>query len=173
MTCAKLLPILLLAASCAPARPSLDEAEREAIASEVRVASAALVDALNAHDADSILTFYSPDADFTQVACTSFVFGGESFANLTRSLHANYRDAVYDMTIRDVLVLGPDAAVVALEGTMLGPLFVTRALRRVDTGRWLVAWEHESWPACPSPAPPHPGTFPSDSTGSSTPREIS
>jgi uncharacterized protein (TIGR02246 family) len=164
MTWPKFLPILLLAASCAPARPSLDEAEREAVASEVRVASAALVDALNAHDADSILAFYSPDADFTQLACTSFVFGGASFASLTRSLHANYRDAVYDMSIRNVLVLGPDAAVVSLEGTMLGPLFVTRVLRRADGGRWLVAWEHESWPACPTPTPPHPGTFPGDST---------
>jgi ketosteroid isomerase-like protein len=122
----------------------------------VRVASAALVDALNAHDADSILAFYSSDDDFTQLACTSFVFGGASFASLTRSLHANYRDAVYDMAIRDVLVLGPNAAVVSLEGTMLGPLFVTRVLRRGDSGRWLVVWEHESWPGCPGPTSPHP-----------------
>ncbi len=156
MTPSRTLPLLLLAAACAPAPAAFTGVQRDAVAAEARAATLALVDALNAHDADSILTFYSLDDDFTQVACTDFVFGGQGFAGLTRSLHANYRDAVYDMSVVSVRVLGPDAAVVSLRGTMLAPLFVTRVLRRGENGRWLVAWEHESWPGCPDPTAPHP-----------------
>lgn len=173
MTAPKLLPFLLVAASCAPAAPTpLSQAERETVASEVRAASMGLVDALNAHDADAILAFYSLDDDFTQVACTSFILGGTGFANLTRALHASYGDAAYDMTIQDVRVLGADGAVVSLKGTMLAPLFVTRVLRRAEDGRWLVVWEHESWPGCPSPTPPHPGTSPEDTLSSGAVPEI-
>ncbi|MDP2956192.1 MAG: SgcJ/EcaC family oxidoreductase [Longimicrobiales bacterium] len=163
MTSSRILPLLLLATACAPAPAAFTDAQRDAAAAEVRAASLALVDALNAHDADSILTFYSLDDDFTQVACTGFVFGGKGFAGLTRSLHANYRDAVYDMSVVSARVLGPDAAVVSLRGTMLAPLFVTRVLRRGETGRWLVAWEHESWPGCPNPTTSHAGAMAGDS----------
>lgn len=169
MTPSRVLPLLLLAAACVPAPATFTDAERDAAAAEVRVASLALVDALNAHDADSILTFYSLDDDFTQVACTGFVFGGKGFASLTRSLHANYRDAVYDMAVDGVRVLGPDAAVASLRGTMLAPLFVTRVLRRGENGRWLVAWEHESWPGCPNPTTSHAGSLTGDTAIAESP----
>lgn len=162
MTASRLLPLLLAVSACTPPPAPFTDADREAAEAEVRAVSEALVDALNAHDADAILAFYALDDDFTQVACTDMLFGGRGFEALTRSLHANYEDAVYRMDVRGVRVLGPDAAVVSLQGTMLAPLFVTRVLRREDDGRWLVAWEHESWPGCSAPAAPHPGTAPGD-----------
>jgi uncharacterized protein (TIGR02246 family) len=149
----------LLTSACVPDRGpvSFGDEERAAVAAEARAASVALLDALNAHDADAILAFYDLDGDFTYVACTNFMFGGRGYVNLTRSLHANYEESRYDMAVQSVRVLGPDVAVVSLQGTFLAPLFVTRVLRRSAEGRWLVTWEHESWPGCADPVRMHPG----------------
>jgi len=104
-----------------------------------------------------VLAFYVLDDGFTYVPCTDLVSGGRLFAGLTRSLHASYRDAVYALEVLGVRVLGPDAAVVSLQGTMLTPLYMTVVLRREDDGQWRIVWEHESWPGCPDPTPAHPG----------------
>lgn len=149
----------LLAASCVPdpGPASFSAEERAALAAEARAASLALLDALNAHDADAILAFYDLDDDFTYVACTNFMFGGRGYANMTRTLHANYDSTSYDMDVQSVRVLNRDVAVVSLQGTFLAPLFVTRVLRRSPAGSWLVSWEHESWPGCADPVRMHPG----------------
>ena len=152
--------LLLALSACRPSSPGGAPTDPEAVESEVRAASLAGVDALNAHDADRILGFYRLDDTFTQVACTAVRSGGPAFANLTRALHTQFKDVFYDMTCVRVQHLGPDAAAVALQGTMLDPLFVTRVLRKEADGRWLVVYEHESWPGCPSPVAPHPGTGP-------------
>jgi len=154
------LSLVVLASACAPAPIPFTDADRAAAAEEARAASMALVDALNGHDGDAILRFYDLDEDFTYVACTNFLFGGEGYTAMTRSLHLNYADARYDMEVQSVRVLGPDVAVVSLQGTMLTPLFVTRVLRRSPDHLWLVTWEHESWPGCEDPWPAHPGTMP-------------
>jgi len=159
MTASRILPLLLaLALSCTPAPAPFTDADRERAEAEVRATSMALVDALNAHDADAVLAFYVLDDAFTYIPCTDFVSGGKLFAGLTRSLHASYRDAVYAMDVLSVRVLGPDAAVVSLQGTMLTPLFMTLVLRREDDARWRIVQEHESWPGCADPTPAHPGT---------------
>jgi len=160
MTPSRLLPLLLLLASCNGPAPSTGGAGREALEAEVRAASQALLDALNAHDADAILAFYALGEDFTQVACTEVRRGGQGFANLTRAFHTQFRDAVYDMRIAGVRIVGADGAVVSLEGELLRPYFVTRVLERGADGRWLVTWEHQSWPGCEPPPAPHPGTGP-------------
>ena len=163
MTPSRILLLLVVASSCTPAPAPFTDDDRERAEIEVRAASMALVDALNAHEADSILTFYSLDDDFTYLPCTDFAFGGKFFAGMTRSLHASYRDAVYEMNVRSARVFAPDAAVVSLQGTMLTALFTTRVLRRDDDGRWRIVWEHESWPGCADPTPAHPGTLAGDS----------
>lgn len=169
MNLPRALPLLLLAACTPTAQAPLTDAAREAAAEEVRAASVALVAALNAHDPDSILGFYSLEEDFTYVACTEVYTGGEGYGVFTRSFHAAYPETRYDMSVQSVRVLGPDHAVVALEGTLVAPLFVTRVLRRDPTGGWLVTWEHESWPDCSGPAAPHPGTEGSDTTAAGQP----
>lgn len=168
MNPSRILPLLLAVTACAPSPSPFTDADRESAQAEVRAVSEALVAALNAHDADAILAFYALDDDFTQVACTDMLFGGRGFEALTRSLHANYEDAVYRMDVRGVRVVGPDVAVVSLQGTMLAPLFVTRILRREGDGRWLVVWEHESWPGCAAPSAPHPGTAAGDTLAMGT-----
>lgn len=172
MNLSRFLPLLCLAASCAPSPTPLTDAERDAAETEVRATSEALLAALNSHDADSILSFYSLEEDFTYVPCTDVMTGGDFFAGLARSLHASYRDAVYTLRVESVRVPAPDMAVVSLRGSMLAPLFITRVFRREGDGRWRVVWEHESWPGCPDPTAPHPGTLGSDSISDRVMREI-
>ncbi len=155
--------VLLLSTACAPAPAPFTDADADRLAEEVRAASVALVDALNTHQADSILSFYSLDQDFTYVACTTYYVGGEGYDAFARSFHATYPETRYTLEVGSIRVLGPAHAVVALEGSLAGPLWVTRVLRKDARGRWLVTWEHESWPGCPDPGTPHPGTMQADS----------
>lgn len=158
---------ILLAAACTPSAPPRPGFDGEVIASEVRAASLALVEAMNAHTPDSILAFYALDDDFTYVGCTNFMFGPETFAGVVRGYHSANPEVRYDMAVQGVRVLGPDAAVVSLQGTSSPDLvlFTTRVVSRDDDGRWRVVWEHESWPGCPAPTAPHPGTVPEDTAG--------
>ncbi len=165
MTASKALPWLLLAAACAPTGPSLTAAEREAVTDDVSAASLALVEAMNAHEPNSILSLYVLDADFTYVGCTDFMFGGDVFATIVGAYHRDNPEVHYDMAVQSVRVLGPALAVVSLRGTSSPDLalFTTRVVRRDGDGRWRVVWEHESWPGCSAPAAPHAGTEPGDS----------
>lgn len=164
MNSVRLLPALLLAAACAPAPATLTDAARDAAAAEVRATTFALQDALNTHEPDAILAFYRLDDDFTYVGCTNYMFGGNLFGTILGTYHTQNPDVTYDLAIQSLQVLAPDVAVVSLQGTGGRDLklFVTRALRRDDTGAWLIVHEHESWPGCSDPTPPHPGTAPGD-----------
>jgi ketosteroid isomerase-like protein len=164
MNLSRALPLVLLATACAPAQAPFTDADADAVAEEVRAASLALVDALNTHKTDTILSFYSLDEDFTYVACTAYYVGGEGYRAFALSFHSLYPETRYALEVGSVRVLGPSHAVVALEGSLTGPLWVTRVLRKEASGRWLVTWEHESWPGCAGPAAPHPGTNEADST---------
>ena len=156
---------LIIASACGAPSPGGSGFDPGEVEAHVRAASATLVDALNAHDADAILDLYDLEEGFTQVVCTEVRTNPQGFANLTRALHTQFKDAVYTMRVSSVRVLGPDVAVVASEGTMTGPFFVTRVLRKAADGRWLVTWEHQSWPGCPPPVAPHPGTSPESMDG--------
>ncbi|HSW31711.1 MAG TPA: hypothetical protein VLH75_19665 [Longimicrobiales bacterium] len=163
MNLSRALPlVLLLSSACAPAQAPFTDADATAAEEEVRAASLALVDALNTHQADSILAFYSLDENFTYVACTTYYVGGEGYRAFVKSFHGLYPETKYTLEVGSVRVLGPSHAVVALEGSLTGPLWVTRVLRRDVRGRWLVTWEHESWPDCPGPEAPHPGSSEAD-----------
>ncbi|MHB1194029.1 MAG: Cif family virulence factor [Longimicrobiales bacterium] len=180
MTATRTLPLLLvLATACSPApTPSTDArgngmeaGPAGAVASEVRAASIALVEAMNAHVPDSILAFYDLGEDFTYVGCTNFAFAGETFADIVLGYHLANPETRYDMAIQSVRVLGPDAAVVSLRGTSSPDLaiFTTRVMNRDEDGRWRVTWEHESWPGCPAPMAMHPGTRADDSAAVAPP----
>ncbi|GMV05350.1 MAG: hypothetical protein AMXMBFR53_16290 [Gemmatimonadota bacterium] len=161
---ARLLPLALLVASCAPAPASFTDGERGAVVEEVRAASFALQDALNAHDPDAILSHYALDADFVYVGCTNYMFGGDLFGTIVAGYHRQHPEATWDLSVQSLRALGPGAAVVSLQGRggPLSDLFVTRVLEKDEGGRWLVVHEHESWPGCSAPAAPHPGTAPGD-----------
>ncbi len=158
------LLLLVFLASCTPAPAPLTDADREAISTEIRAASQALGDAMNAHEPERILGFYDLDPGFVYVGCTEYLFGGEAFTNVVRDYHLQHRGNRYDADVRGIRVLGPDVAVVSLQGTSSPDVvvFTTRVLGRDDDGRWRIEWEHESWPGCSAPSAPHPGTAPED-----------
>lgn len=164
---AQILP-LLLAAACAPgASPAAQAGSADPLKLEVAAAVNAVTDsiaeAMNVHDADRILAFYDPSPDFVYVSCTDVLVGGEMFANITRSLHVQRKGVTYDITPAGTTVLGPDAAVVALrtessDTLASNPVFTTRVLSKGADGRWRVVYQHQSWPGCKAPRPPHPLT---------------
>jgi hypothetical protein len=59
-----------------------------------------------------------------------------------------------------VQVLSPTVAVATLRGssTEANALFWTEVLQKSEDGRWLITYEHESWPDCSTPRGPHIGT---------------
>lgn len=164
MTRIRFLPLAVLVAACTSGA-SLSDSQKQAVDREVREVSAALVDALNAHDADAILGFYSLDDDFTYVGCTGFTFQASVFESLLRGYHRAHPDAETAMSVQRLRVLTPETAVVSLQGPSgdLEALFTTRVLQKNAQGEWKVVYEHESWPDCSEPVRPHPGSAPGDS----------
>jgi hypothetical protein len=157
------LALVLLTVACTRAPGPLTDAERAAVSREVRETSEALVSALNTHQAEEILAFYALDEDFVYVGCTSVMSGGGLFGTILKSYHRDNPQATYPMSVQSVLVPARDVAVVQLRGTGAGlDLFTTRVLQREPDGRWLIGYEHESWPGCASPQAPHPGTAAGD-----------
>lgn len=160
----RFLPLAVLVAACAPASGPLSDAQTRAVDREVREASAALVDAMNAHEADTILSFYRLDDAFTYVGCTGMTFQASVFEGLLRGYHRNNPDAETAMSVQRLRVLDAGTAVVTLQGSSgdIEALFTTRVFQRGDEGGWQVVYEHESWPGCPDPVRPHPGSLPGD-----------
>jgi len=165
MTASRFLLVLLLATGCTPASTALSDAERKAATDEVRAANGALLDALNAHDADRVLALYETGPQFQYVGCTSVIPTSDVFASITRGYLRQHPDVTYRMTVTALQVLDRDVAVSTLQGESGSlQLFTTRVWRRSEDGAWKVAYEHESWPGCNPPAMPHPGTAPGDTT---------
>ena len=164
MSSKSLLSALLLAAACTPAGAPTSGPERDEAAEEIGSANMALIGALNAHDADSILSFYDSTASFTYLGCTSMLQGGHTFAGIVRGYHKMRPDVTWEVGISSLDVLDADVAVVSLQGESDSlQLFTTRVWKRGEDGRWRVAYEHESWPGCSPPRAPHPGINPGDS----------
>lgn len=158
---ALLLPALVMA--CTPPAANLDDRASQEVAAAVDAVTDSLTAAMNAHDADRILAFFDLGPDFVYVGCTDVIFGGEMFGNITRSLHGQRKGVTYDATPVGTTVLGPDAAVVALrtessDTLTSNPVFTTRALSKGADGKWRIVYQHQSWPGCKSPRPPHPLT---------------
>ncbi|HKJ01050.1 MAG TPA: nuclear transport factor 2 family protein [Longimicrobiales bacterium] len=166
MTVSRFLLVLLLATGCTPASTALSDAGRKAVADEVRAANGALVDALNAHDADGVLALYETGPQFQYVGCTSVIPTSDVFGSITRGYLRQHPDVTYGMVVTALEVLDRDVAVSTLQGESDSlQLFTTRVWRRGEDGSWKVAYEHESWPGCKAPTMPHPGTAPGDTAG--------
>ena len=160
--------LLLLAAACAPtasppAQAGSADPEKQEVTAAVGAATDSLTAAMNAHDADRILAFFDLGPDFVYVSCTDVLFGGEMFGNITRSLHLQSKGVTYEVTPASTTVLGPDAAAVSLrtissDTTASNPILTTRVLSKQADGRWRIMYQHQSWPGCKAPHPPHPMT---------------
>jgi len=159
-TFARSLLLALVVAACTPTSDALTEEARQAVAAQVTQAVAELTAAMNAHDGDAVMGFYSGAPDFVYLGCTEYIRGGEAFAEMAAPFYAANPDVTIQQEIESLRVVGPEVAVVSLRGGQPDgpPLFWTQVWERGDEGRWIITVEHESWPGCPEPRGPHPLT---------------
>jgi ketosteroid isomerase-like protein len=162
----RFLPLVLFAAACAPAPASLSDADRAAVTAEVTAALTELTAAMNVHDSEAVVAFYLEDPSFLYLGCTDFVTGGATFRRMVAPYYGPGSAVTFEQQIVSVQVLSPTAAVVSQRGgsSEADALFWTQVLVKKD-GRWLITYEHESWPGCKAPSAPHPFTAPGDSAG--------
>lgn len=163
----KLVPLLVIpVTACAPGASSLDDAGRKAIADEVTAVMADMTEAMNAHDPERVVAFYTDAAEFLFLGCTQFISGGATFKAMVGPTYGPRRGATFTQRVASVRVLSPTAAVVTqVGGSDRAPaLFWTKVLVK-EEGRWIITYEHQSWPGCEAPPEPHPATTASDSIG--------
>jgi len=158
-----ILPVAFLFGACRPA-PSFTEAERRAVTSEVTATLNELTEAINDHEPERVAAFYTDAPEFLFLGCTSAVTGGARFKQVVVPTYGPGRGATFEQRVVAVEALSPAAAVALQRGssTKAPALFWTRVLVRQD-GRWVITYEHQSWPDCDPPPAPHPQTTPSDS----------
>jgi ketosteroid isomerase-like protein len=160
------LATLIGGGACAADSTTLSEAERRAVASEVTGVMDELLEAMNARDADGVASHYTDAPEFLALTCTSYINGGRTFKALTGPTYGPRTGATFEHRVVAVQALSPTAAVVSLSGgsTRAPALFWTRLLVK-ESGRWLITYEHQSWPGCSEPRAPHPFTSAVDSAG--------
>ena len=107
-----------------------------------------------------MFSFYRQDGAFFYLGCTDILFGWETFSARVGPYYANNTDVTFQQELLSVQILSPTVAVAAVRGssTEAEALFWTEALQQGEDGRWLITYEHESWPGCPVPRGPHLGT---------------
>jgi ketosteroid isomerase-like protein len=159
----RLLPVALLVSACA-STPPFTAADREAVASEIRSTLAELTEAMNDHDPERVVAFYSDAPEFLFLGCTSAITGGARFKQIVVPTYGPGRGATFVQRVARVQVLSPTAAVALQRGSSsrAPALFWTRVLVKED-GRWVITYEHQSWPGCDPPPAPHRFTAQDDS----------
>ncbi len=163
-SCAKrILPVTLLVCACVSS-PPLTEADRQALAREVRATLAELTEAINDHETERVAAFYTDASEFLFLGCTSALTGGARFKQVVVPTYGPTRGATFEQRVATVQVLSPTAAVALQYGSSnrASGLFWTRVLVK-EGARWVITYEHQSWPDCAPPPAPHPQTTPSDS----------
>jgi ketosteroid isomerase-like protein len=165
-TLKRYLPLALVIGGCAPPPASLSDADRAAVVAEVTAALSELTAAMNAHDSEGVIRFYPEDPSFLYLGCTDFITGGATFRRMVAPYYGPGNEVSFEQQIVSVQVLSPTAAVASQRGSSseAEALFWTQVLVKKD-GRWVITYEHESWPDCSPPSAPHPFTAPGDSAG--------
>lgn len=148
---------IMVPAACQPHQAPFTQSQRDATEAEVREAVGQLTAAMNARNADGVLSFYRDSREFVFVGCTDLIFGSEAFTGVVGPYWESRPEAAVQRDILRIQVLGPETAVVTLQSSSpdTSSLFWTQVLVRETDGRWLIAHEHQSWPGCPDPVPLH------------------
>jgi uncharacterized protein (TIGR02246 family) len=151
-------PLVLLAVLSACRGPSFQEEALDSIEAEVREAVASLFDAMNNHDAQGVLSHYERSEGFTYVGVTDVRTTYESFARTIAPWYERHPEVSFQHEVVSVRALPPAAAVVTIRGSSSEgtSLAWTQVFVKDDSGRWLVAHEHEAWPGAPEGPQPHP-----------------
>lgn len=136
---------------------TVSDARRADVTTEVTQAVDSLFTAMNAHDAERILSHYRKGNDFTYVAVATTLRGWDAFAGMTRAYNASHADVTFEHHIDQIQVLSPDVAVATIQGSASdAPYLMWTQVYVREEGRWLVTLEHESWPGARTPPPTHP-----------------
>jgi ketosteroid isomerase-like protein len=159
MSAIRTLPALVLLAclGCSPASQTLTEEERAAVTAEVTAAMTAMTEAMNAHDPERVMAFYTDAPEFLALTCTSFISGGATYKAMVSHTYGPRRGTTFEQRVVSVQPLSTTAALVTQAGgsSRAPALFWTRALVKQDD-RWIITYEHQSWPGCSPPPEPHP-----------------
>jgi len=139
----------LVLGACRPANTVTDE-QRTAATAEVRQTLEALFAAMNAHDSDSVLSFYRNDPDLAYVGLIQPIVGKAAFARAAGPYYDRQPDVTFDVTVLHIQILSPTVAAAVTTGnsTENANLVWTHVFVKDADGRWLVAQEHEAWPDC-------------------------
>ncbi len=135
-------------------------ADELALIEEVEGTLTGLTEAMNSHDPERIFSFYRQDQSFFYLGCTDVLYSWGTFSVRVGPYYQNNTDVTFEQEILSIQILSPTVAVAALRGSSSNAeaLFWTEVLQRQDDGRWLITYEHESWPDCKTPRGPHMGT---------------
>jgi ketosteroid isomerase-like protein len=158
-----LVAVLSACASEPGPGPAFDEAS---LTQEVMETLAEVTEAMNAHDPDRLFSHYRQAPSFFYLGCTEILYGWDTFSSRVRPYYRRNTDVTFQQEVLSVQILAPTVAVAAMQGssTRAPALFWTEVLQKGEDGRWLITYEHESWPGCPVPRGPHPGTEEMDMT---------
>jgi uncharacterized protein (TIGR02246 family) len=163
---------ILLLASCGAPTTDVSPELAAALEGEIREAAESYLAALNAHDAEVVMSHYVTDESVLQISCSELRLGHEFISSRAGPFHTQYPEMVFDMGVIHVRVLGPGSGLAVLRGTLpIDGVTITLAYETDGAGRWLIAHEHRAWPECPPPVTPHPGGDPSELADSIIPEE--
>ena len=148
-----------LAFACGQGSGSFDQAQKDALAVEIRETLIGLTEAMNSHDPEELFKYYRNSEEFLFLGCTDFMLGWSAFSPRVESYYAQKTDVVFNQEVVRIQLLSPTVAAVALRGgsTDSEALFWTEVLVK-EGGGWVIAHEHQSWPGCSPPAAAHPFT---------------
>ena len=138
----------------------LSPEEVASLSQEVSEAVEGLTAAMNSHDPELVFDFYRQDETFFYLGCTDVLFGWGTFSTRVGPYYLNTPGVTFQRELLTIQILSPSAAVASLRGssTEAEALFWTEVLKKGEDGRWLITYEHESWPDCSTPRGPHMGT---------------
>jgi ketosteroid isomerase-like protein len=138
----------------------LSPEEVASLSQEVSEAVHGLTEAMNSHDPEAVFGFYRQDDSFFYLGCTSSLAGWGTFATRVGSFYTYETEVTFQREVLSIQILSPTVAVAGLRGgsTETEGLYWTEVLQKDAGGRWLITYEHESWPGCPEPRAAHLGT---------------
>lgn len=154
--------------ACTEAGAPAEDLDEAALTEEILGTLTDLTEAMNSHDPERVFSFYRKDPSFYYLGCTDVLYGWDAFATRVGPWYRANPDVTFEQEVLTVQILSPTVAVAALRGssTEAPALFWTEVLQRGQDGRWLITYEHESWPGCSAPRGPHIATKPERTTGS-------
>jgi uncharacterized protein (TIGR02246 family) len=146
------------AVACQPSTPPTG-AQRSRIVTQVDSVISDLYQAMNAHDADAVMSHYLPGDTFLYVGVSDVLQGHEAYAGTMGPWYRAHPDVTFEYGILHTQVLSPTTATVTVKAsTEESPYLTTTRTLVLQDGQWFIALEHESWPGAEVPGAGHPGT---------------